>query len=301
MNKTVKRQARRAVGDTSGAGGGSLFTEPVLVVNQKASVFGGSAGYAVFNQHGKQLGMVEQVSRATERKTDGIRLGGPDDGTEYEFRVLDMEHRVLLAMTRPANWRSGKSKMIVEDPSGVAIGHITQETYGISGSMVTLAHTALSNASALAGAGIGLIAGARIGDFVGKSAGKTVGWAAGKTAKYVAGASASTVLGVTGAADLVTSSAEGLDKIGHVRFGLEAAGERLGSIHAEDSDEWDFRIQDTTGAEFARITKTWDGWARRRFTKADNYIVQMHLPLEEPLLSLVIAAALAIDVALKKG
>ena len=50
-----------------------------------------------------------------------------------------------------------------------------------------------------------------------------------------------------------------------------------------------------------RITKTWAGWAKERFTKADNYVVQMHRPLEEPLRSLVIAAALALDVELKQG
>jgi hypothetical protein len=41
--------------------------------------------------------------------------------------------------------------------------------------------------------------------------------------------------------------------------------------------------------------------AKERFTKADNYVVQIHRPLEEPLRSLVIAAALAIDTALKQG
>lgn len=43
------------------------------------------------------------------------------------------------------------------------------------------------------------------------------------------------------------------------------------------------------------------GWAKARFTKADNYVVQIHRPLEEPLRSLVIAAALALDIGLKQG
>lgn len=47
-------------------------------------------------------------------------------------------------------------------------------------------------------------------------------------------------------------------------------------------------------------TKTWAGWAKERFTKADNYVVQTHGPLDEPLRSLVIAAALAIDMELKQ-
>ncbi|MEJ7690793.1 MAG: hypothetical protein WKF76_10385 [Nocardioidaceae bacterium] len=37
------------------------------------------------------------------------------------------------------------------------------------------------------------------------------------------------------------------------------------------------------------------------FTKADNYVVQIHRPLEEPLRSPRSAAALAVDTALKQG
>ena len=74
----------------------------------------------------------------------------------------------------------------------------------------------------------------------------------------------------------------------------------LGSINAGSRAAWDFSIQDATGSEIARITKTWAGWARERFTKADNYVVQIHQPLHEPLRSLVVAAALAVDTALKQ-
>jgi uncharacterized protein YxjI len=63
---------------------------------------------------------------------------------------------------------------------------------------------------------------------------------------------------------------------------------------------WNFNIQDDTGAEVARITKTWEGLAKTMFTTADNYVVQIHRPLEEPLRSLVIAAALGVDTALKQ-
>ena len=96
------------------------------------------------------------------------------------------------------------------------------------------------------------------------------------------------------------SMVEGLDKIGHARFGLEAGGQRLGSIGAEDTRQWDFVVKDPNGSEVARVTKTWAGWAKERFTKADNYVVEMHRPLEDPLRSLVVAAALAIDFELKE-
>ncbi|HEY5180456.1 MAG TPA: phospholipid scramblase-related protein, partial [Dermatophilaceae bacterium] len=55
------------------------------------------------------------------------------------------------------------------------------------------------------------------------------------------------------------------------------------------------------GDEIARITKTWAGLAKEMFTKGDNYVVQIHRPLEEPLRSLVIASALAVDTALRQA
>ena len=36
------------------------------------------------------------------------------------------------------------------------------------------------------------------------------------------------------------------------------------------------------------------------FTNADNYVLQMHRTLEDPLLSLVVSAALAVDTVLKQ-
>jgi len=50
----------------------------------------------------------------------------------------------------------------------------------------------------------------------------------------------------------------------------------------------------------ARITKTFEGVAKTMFTTADNYVVQIHAELPQPLLSLVVAAALSVDTALKQ-
>ena len=59
-------------------------------------------------------------------------------------------------------------------------------------------------------------------------------------------------------------------------------------------------MQDHTGNEVARITKTWEGFAKTAFTTADNFVVQIHRPLEEPLRTLVVASSLAVDTALKQ-
>ena len=88
--------------------------------------------------------------------------------------------------------------------------------------------------------------------------------------------------------------------IGKINFGLVAGGQQVGSINAENWRAWNFAITDHTGAEVARITKTFAGLARALFTTADNYVVQLHSQLPQPLLSLVVAAALSVDTALKQ-
>ena len=87
---------------------------------------------------------------------------------------------------------------------------------------------------------------------------------------------------------------------GRIRFGLVVDGQPVGAIQAENWRAWDFAISDGSGREIARITKKWEGLARTMFTTADNYVVQVHQRLEEPLASLVLASALTVDTALKQ-
>lgn len=88
--------------------------------------------------------------------------------------------------------------------------------------------------------------------------------------------------------------------IGKINFGLEANGQQLGAIKAENWRAWNFRIEDAAGNEIARITKTWEGLAKTMFTSADNYVLQISARAAEPLNSLVVASALCIDTALKQ-
>ncbi|MFM8528322.1 MAG: phospholipid scramblase-related protein, partial [Ilumatobacteraceae bacterium] len=71
-------------------------------------------------------------------------------------------------------------------------------------------------------------------------------------------------------------------------------------IKAENWRAWNFAIEDASGAEVARITKTFEGVLKTAFTTADNYVVQIHKKLEAPLLQLVIASAVSVDTALKQ-
>ncbi|MFE3517854.1 phospholipid scramblase-related protein [Streptomyces sp. NPDC059166] len=88
--------------------------------------------------------------------------------------------------------------------------------------------------------------------------------------------------------------------IGKINFAMMADGHQVGAIKAENWRAWNFAIVDHNGAEIARITKTWEGLAKTMFTTADNYVLQIHYQLPEPLLSLVVATALTVDTALKQ-
>ncbi|MEU1367002.1 phospholipid scramblase-related protein [Streptomyces sp. NPDC005803] len=88
--------------------------------------------------------------------------------------------------------------------------------------------------------------------------------------------------------------------IGKINFAIMVDGQRVGAIKAENWRAWNFAIVDHNDAEIARITKTWEGLAKTLFTTADNYVLQIHYQLPEPLLSLVVATALTVDTALKQ-
>jgi uncharacterized protein YxjI len=219
---TVNRATEKVVNDVQRAGvqggvaqgGGSIFTEPILVVNQKAKIIEVSNEYAIFDQHGRQLGAVRQVGQSMAKKAIRV-LTSYDQFMTHKLQVVDIHGNVLLALTRPA--KVLKSRVIVQNNMGAEIGQIVQQ-----------------------------------------------------------------------------------NAIGKIRFSLEAGGHTWGSINAENWRAWNFNIQDHTGAEIARITKTWEGLAKTMFTTADNYVMQIHRPLEDPLRMLVVSAALGVDTALKQ-
>lgn len=129
----------------------------------------------------------------------------------------------------------------------------------------------------------------------------------------VVDANGAVVLRLTRPAKIIKSSvvvSDGADRaigtirqdnvFGKIHFSLEGPQGALGSIRAENWRAWNFRIEDTSGREIARITKTFEGFLKNAFTTADNYVVQIHERLPEPMRSLVVAAAVSIDTALKQ-
>ncbi len=91
-----------------------------------------------------------------------------------------------------------------------------------------------------------------------------------------------------------------VNAIGKIRFDIETDGVVIGRLLAENWRAWNFRVEDAAGVEVARITKTFEGVLKTMFTMADNYVLQVHRPLDDPLRQLVFASALTIDVALKQ-
>ena len=212
LRDTTRRGAN--IPDVVHGGGGTLMTEPILVVNQKAKLIELSQQFQVFDQHGRPIALVQQVGQSAAKKA--LRLvASLDQYFTTHLEVTTPDGQPILKLTRPR--KVFKSTVIVQDAHGTEVGRIVQE-----------------------------------------------------------------------------------NMIGKINFGLEANGQRLGAIKGENLRAWNWRIEDHTGAEVARITKTFEGVLKTAFTTADNYVVQIHAPQPEPLHTLIVASALSIDTALKQ-
>lgn len=213
--RQVKQQVQQQAGVAGGGpGGGSLFTEPVLVVNQKAKLIELTNEYKVMDQNGNVIGSVDEVGQSTLKKALRF-VSSLDQFMTHRLEIRDAYGQPQLVLTRPA--KIMKSRVIVSRPDGSPVGEIVQQ-----------------------------------------------------------------------------------NMIGKINFALNADGRQIGAIKAENWRAWNFAIVDHADNEVARITKTWEGLAKTMFTTADNYVLQIHYQLPEPLLSLVVATALTVDTALKQ-
>ncbi|GGW48283.1 MULTISPECIES: phospholipid scramblase-related protein [Streptomyces] len=211
VQQQVQQQAGVAAG---GPGGGTLFSEPVLVVNQKAKLIELTNEYKVMDQQGNQLGSVVQVGQSALRKVLRF-VASIDQFMTHKLEIRDAYGQPVLLLTRPRKFL--KSRVLVTRPDGQPVGEIAQQNV-----------------------------------------------------------------------------------FGKINFAINADGRQVGAIKAENWRAWNFAIVDHADNEVARITKTWEGLAKTLFTTADNYVLQIHYQLPEPLLSLVVATALTVDTALKQ-
>ncbi|MFB7511324.1 phospholipid scramblase-related protein [Streptomyces broussonetiae] len=211
----VQRQVQQKAGvQAGGPGGGTLFTEPVLVVNQKAKLIELTNEYKVMDQHGRDIGSVTEVGQGALKKILRF-VSSLDQFMTHKLEIRDAYGQPQLVLTRPAKFF--KSRVVVTRPDGSPVGEIVQQ-----------------------------------------------------------------------------------NMIGKINFAMNANGQQVGAIKAENWRAWNFAIVDHADNEVARITKTWEGLAKTLFTTADNYVLQIHYQLPEPLLSLVVATALTVDTALKQ-
>jgi uncharacterized protein YxjI len=125
VNDKIQRDLSRA-GIEAGVphGGGSLFTEQVLVVNQKAKIIEINQEYAVYDQHGRQIGAVRQVGQSAAKKFLRVVVN-VDQFMTHKLQVIDRDGSVVLVVTRPAKLL--KSRLIVEDGGGRELGQIVQQ------------------------------------------------------------------------------------------------------------------------------------------------------------------------------
>ena len=81
---------------------------------------------------------------------------------------------------------------------------------------------------------------------------------------------------------------------------LDDNGEEIGQVRAENWRARDFRIEDASQREIARVTKQWRGLLTEAFTDADSYAVTFEPTTAEPMRSLALGAALAVDITMKQ-
>jgi hypothetical protein len=80
---------------------------------------------------------------------------------------------------------------------------------------------------------------------------------------------------------------------------LDAAGQPVSRMSAKNVRAWDFHVV-VAGREAATIVKSWEGWARTAWTRADRYVVRINDPLERDLRLMLLMAPLVIDQSLKQ-
>ena len=204
------KQVHKAGAATGAQGGGTIFTEPVLVVNQKAKLIEVNTEFAIYDQHGQQIGAVRQTGQSKGKKLMRA-LTDLDALMTHKFEIVDGWGNVQMMVTKPGGMKM-KMSFLVQNAAGAEVGVLQQEKI-----------------------------------------------------------------------------------IGKPAYGMMIGGQRWGQMVLESWRNRHLSIQDHTGTEIARITKTLESLAKFMFTNADNYVIQIHRPLDDPWRSLVVASALSID------
>ncbi len=108
-------------------GGGTVFTEPVLVVNQKTQIIEMSAKYTVFDQNGNRIAAVERVGQSGFGKFLTAFGAGWGVFLPVTLHVTGNDGASLCTVHKPFKWF--KQRFTVYAPDGQAIGDIAQQNW----------------------------------------------------------------------------------------------------------------------------------------------------------------------------
>jgi len=119
------RAGRQGAGTVQAAGGGTLFTEPVLVVEPGPGLVGPTGGHAVRDAAGRPLGSVVEVRRGGPLGTAARLLRRVDQLLTHRIEVRDEQGVPQLLLVRPAAF--ARSRVVVERPGLGEIGQLVQQ------------------------------------------------------------------------------------------------------------------------------------------------------------------------------
>lgn len=102
-------------------GGGTIFTESVLVVNQKAKLIELVSEFKVFDAAGKQIGAVREVGQSKLKKVARALLN-VDMLMRHELQMVDTAGVTQLTMVKPRSFF--KPKLEVHSADGALVGTI---------------------------------------------------------------------------------------------------------------------------------------------------------------------------------
>lgn len=105
------------------SGGGTLFDEPVLVVNQKVKIIELTNEYLVRNAAGATIGAVAEVDQGNVKKAARL-MSSFDQFFTHSYEIRDAHQQPVLKLVRPR--KIMKSKFEVTYPDGSPYGTIVQ-------------------------------------------------------------------------------------------------------------------------------------------------------------------------------
>jgi uncharacterized protein YxjI len=104
-------------------GAGTLFTESILVVNQKAKIIELTNEYVVCDRDGTKIGSVAEVGQSTVKKLARL-VSSLDQFMTHRYEIRDADEQAVLLLTRPR--KIVKSSFLLTRADGTEVGQVKQ-------------------------------------------------------------------------------------------------------------------------------------------------------------------------------